>query len=249
MSKKTYEAIGNIHIPELKCSISKGVRVYVNEEDQTVEVNGRTIPFSADFQIIIRHGILKELSAEEAKTPEKVEEPKVLFSAKKQKMKVEEKEDSTIPLSSLRSGRVIEEESSDPEPGKGVVVKESDPEDLGEEVKIVRGMQVVEETSTPIQTIPLKSSEVSENEANDAEKPSPVENTPAQSSVSKASSTKAKPKAKTTSSSVRSSAKKKSASKPTKESDKQKAEKAAALKVARVKSATEAEKKTETKGE
>ena len=60
--KKVFEAQANIHIPALKCSYQKGTRFTV--EGDLIIVGDAETPMTNDFKILIKHGLLKELTAQ-----------------------------------------------------------------------------------------------------------------------------------------------------------------------------------------
>ena len=138
--KKVYESTGNVHIPELKCAASKGTRVTVCDDMFTL--NGVTIPVPYNFQLLLKHGLFKELTEEEAEAPEVIEEPKVLQHAERQKMKVEYAEENKIPI-------VVAAKT----PKEDEAVQESEVKSTDDK-NIIRGMKVVQDESMPI-TKPL----------------------------------------------------------------------------------------------
>lgn len=129
----TYEAVANVHIPALKCSYQKGSR-FVIDEQNNITVGDNVFTMNNTIKILIKHGILKALSEEEAKTPEKIAELNVIKTPERQKMRVEMAQDLSKPITSsnqMEEKRVIE--SVDNPDGK-----------------TVRGMDVVFNNGSPI---------------------------------------------------------------------------------------------------
>ena len=133
--KKVYEATGNIHIPELKCSANKGTRVEICDEMFTM--NGTTIPTPYNFQLLLKHGLFKELSEKEAETPEVVEVPQTVKHEERQKMRIEYADENKIPIVAIGSMKNEDDQ-----------IQESDIK-LIDEKGSVRGMKVIEDESVP----------------------------------------------------------------------------------------------------
>lgn len=85
--EKVFEATTNVHVPSLKCSYFSGTRFYV--KNNTVSTGMQETPLSNDFLVLVRNGIMKELTETEAAKPEKVVEPKVIKMPERKKMRVE----------------------------------------------------------------------------------------------------------------------------------------------------------------
>lgn len=86
-AEKVYEATVNVHVPSLKCSYLAGTRFLV--KDNMVIAGFNETPLSHDFKLLVRNGILRELSADETSTPEQITQPKVIRVPERKKMKVE----------------------------------------------------------------------------------------------------------------------------------------------------------------
>lgn len=140
---KIYEATANVHIPELKCSYQKGTRFVVNEN--SFEVNEQKAEISGDFMLLVRHGLLKELSEEESKRPEQIAEQKIRKSAERKKM--------PVTMDTSTSTELPKKVTKDPGiPFKGTEISESATDkssQAGENT--VRGMQVINVDATPIE--------------------------------------------------------------------------------------------------
>lgn len=140
---KIYEATANVHIPELKCSYQKGTRFVVNEN--SFEVNEQKAEISGDFMLLVRHGLLKELSEEESKRPEQIAEQKIRKSAERKKM--------PVTMDTSTSTELPKKVAKDPGiPFKGTEISESETDkssQAGENT--VRGMQVINVDATPIE--------------------------------------------------------------------------------------------------
>lgn len=157
--KKVYESTGNVHIPELKCAAPKGARVTVYDDMFTL--NGVTIPVPYNFQLLLKHGLFKELTEEEAEAPEVIEEPKVLQRAERQKMKVEYAEENKIPI-------VVAAKT----PKEDEVVQEAEVKSVDDK-NMIRGMKVFQDESMPI-TKPLVRTSEKADEKVEAKAEAPV---------------------------------------------------------------------------
>lgn len=133
---KIYEAKNNVHIPALKCSYQKGTRF--NFYDDKIIVGDQEFSLCNDFKLLIKCGMLKELSEKEAMRPEKISVPKVIKIPERKSMKVEMAEDLSKPI----VAETQEEEKK--------VIEAMDSNSPEEES--IRGMKIVKENSSEIKT-------------------------------------------------------------------------------------------------
>lgn len=146
---KTYETRANVHVPALKCSYPAGTRFVVKGE--IVTIGDQEFEITNEFKLLIRHGIIRELTAEESKSPENVSEPKTLKAPERKKMPVVMEDKTIIPLETHLSKKAKESEDER-------IIKESNEADEG---KTVRGMKVLSENSMPIKKLSSKKEETS----------------------------------------------------------------------------------------
>lgn len=146
---KTYETRANVHVPALKCSYPAGTRFVVKGE--IVTIGDQEFEITNEFKLLIRHGIIRELTAEESKSPENVSEPKTLKTPERKKMPVVMEDKTIIPLETHLSKKAKESEDER-------IIKESNEADEG---KTVRGMKVLSENSMPIKKLSSKKEETS----------------------------------------------------------------------------------------
>ena len=146
---KTYETRANVHVPALKCSYPAGTRFVVKGE--IVAIGDQEFEITNEFKLLIRHGIIRELTAEESKSPENVSEPKTLKAPERKKMPVVMEDKTIIPLETHLSKKAKESEDER-------IIKESNEADEG---KTVRGMKVLSENSMPIKKLSSKKEETS----------------------------------------------------------------------------------------
>lgn len=144
---KTYETRANVHVPALKCSYPAGTRFVVKGE--IVTIGDQEFEITSEFKLLIRHGIIRELTAEESKSPENVSEPKTLKAPERKKMPVVMEDKTIIPLETHLSKKAKESEDER-------IIKESNEADEG---KTVRGMKVLSENSMPIKKLSSEESE------------------------------------------------------------------------------------------
>ena len=138
---KTYETRANVHVPALKCSYPAGTRFIVKGE--TVTIGDQEFEITNEFKLLIRHGIIRELTAEESKSPENVSEPKTMKTPERKKMPVQMEDKTITPLKTHLSKKFKESEDER-------IIKESNESDEG---KTVRGMKVLSENSMPIKKL------------------------------------------------------------------------------------------------
>lgn len=93
---KIYEATANVHVPLLKHTCPIGTRFTVDGNKLVIGDDEYSIDH--DFKMLIKCGLIKELSEQEAATPENVVVPKTMKSAERQKMAVTIAEDLTKPI-------------------------------------------------------------------------------------------------------------------------------------------------------
>ena len=146
---KTYETRANVHVPALKCSYPAGTRFVVKGE--LVTIGDQEFEITNEFKLLIRHGIIRELTAEESKSPENVSEPKTLKAPERKKMPVVMEDKTIIPLETHLSKKAKESEDER-------IIKESNEADEG---KTVRGMKVLSENSIPIKKLSSEKEETS----------------------------------------------------------------------------------------
>ena len=146
---KTYETRANVHVPALKCSYPAGTRFVVKGE--IVTIGDQEFEITNEFKLLIRHGIIRELTSEESKSPENVSEPKTLKAPERKKMPVVMEDKTIIPLETHLSKKAKESEDER-------IIKESNEADEG---KTVRGMKVLSENSMPIKKLSSKKEETS----------------------------------------------------------------------------------------
>ena len=150
---KTYETRANVHVPALKCSYPAGTRFVVKGE--IVTIGDQEFEITSEFKLLIRHGIIRELTAEESKSPENVSEPKTLKAPERKKMPVVMEDKTIIPLETHLSKKAKESEDER-------IIKESNEADEG---KTVRGMKVLSENSIPIKKLSSKKELTEEQKA------------------------------------------------------------------------------------
>ena len=161
---KTYETRANVHVPALKCSYPAGTRFTVNGE--IVYIGDQEFEMTNEFKLLIRHGIIRELTAKESKIPENVAEPKTLKAPERKKMPVLMEDKTITPLETHLTKKAKESEDER-------IINENNE---GDEGKTVRGMKVLSENSMPIKKTseeenketPSKK-EISENQKADIE--------------------------------------------------------------------------------
>ena len=146
---KTYETRANVHVPALKCSYPAGTRFVVKGE--IVTIGDQEFEITNEFKLLIRHGIIRELTAEESKSPENVSEPKTMKAPERKKMPVVMEDKTIIPLTTHLSKKTKESEDER-------IIKESNNADEG---KTVRGMKVLSENSIPIKKLSSEKEETS----------------------------------------------------------------------------------------
>lgn len=146
---KTYETRANVHVPALKCSYPAGTRFTVNGE--TVSIGDQEFEMTNEFKLLIRHGIIRELTIKESKTPENIPEPKTLKAPERKKMPVVMEDKTVTPLVTHLSKKAKESEDER-------IIEESNKADEG---KTVRGMKVLSENSMPIKKLSSEKEETS----------------------------------------------------------------------------------------
>ena len=136
--EKIYEATVNVHVPSLKCSYFAGTRFLV--KNGIVTAGFQETPLGNDFMLLIRNGILRELSGKEANTPEQITQPKVIKVPERKKMKVEiQDEPITILTKKIDTPHAISKTASQQEENSE---------------RTVRGMKVIttQTTDIPVRT-------------------------------------------------------------------------------------------------
>lgn len=133
---KVYEACANVHIPSLKCSYMTGTRFTVR--DDVVSVGCQETPFNIDFVLLVRNGLLRELSDDESRSPENVRQPRVIRVPERKKMRVEIQDEQVTQISQKEIRKEPQQRETGAENDGGV--------------RMVRGMKVVTTESTPIRT-------------------------------------------------------------------------------------------------
>lgn len=139
---KNYKTTSNVHMQTLKCTYPRGTRVAIDEENGVLTVNGEEHPIPPEVEIMLRHGILREMSVEEAAEPEPVQPP-LIEKHVREPMPVIMEEDVSREVS-----RIAKQNTT--LPASGTLEQESD--------RTIRGMKVYDKNESTLEELKTQDS-------------------------------------------------------------------------------------------